>query len=304
MYFIHTETLELVKIDDPERYYGKYIILSHTWDEEEVLFGDLQESPYDKVVEDLQNRLATLESSLKGETSNNSRDEADSKKTSFALCRAKKKKGWSKIEACCKEASKYGISLVWIDTCCINKDSSAELSEAINSMFALYRDAKVCLAYLQDVSSGPTRLRRAMMPEISDARWFTRGWTLQELIAPNEVIFFDRDWNFIGTRSSLTMRIAAITGIHEAIFGERRLDRLFEFSVAVRLSWAADREVTRLEDRAYSLMGLFGVNMPIIYGEGERSAFLRLQQEIFNGTGDHSIFAWTADRYVLESQTF
>jgi hypothetical protein len=169
------------------------------------------------------------------------------------LRRAKQKKGWSKIEACCKEAAKYGVCLVWIDTCCINKDSSAELSEAINSMFQWYRDAKVCLAYLEDVIVDTARENG----QLSKARWFTRGWTLQELVAPQSVIFFSNNWGFIGTRSSLAEDIAEITGIDKTVFLENRLYDVLRFSVAVRFSWAANREVTRAEDRAYSLMGLF-----------------------------------------------
>lgn len=174
-------------------------------------------------------------------------------------------------------------------------------------MFAWYRDAKFCLAYLGDafiVEEGDGDRWRYYKKWIlslriigfNHARWFKRGWTLQERIAPKEVLFFDRNWEFIGTRTSLAHYIAEITRIDKSIFEENGLGRMAKFSVANRLSWAAKREVTREEDRAYSLMGLFGVNMPIIYGEGETSAFFRLQQEIFSATGDHSIFAWLAIR--------
>jgi hypothetical protein len=126
-----------------------------------------------------------------------------------------------------------------------------------------------------------------MAPKSSRSKWFTRGWTLQELLAPKTVVFFDQDWVDIGTKSSLAPLISAVTGIKD----------LFLFktaSVAQKMSWAAKRETTRVEDRAYCLMGLFEVNMPLLYGEGEK-AFLRLQLEILRTTDDESIFAWTED---------
>lgn len=172
-----------------------------------------------------------------------------------------------------------GYEYVWIDTCCIDKTSSAELSEAINSMFAWYQEAKVCYAYLFDVPDRPLKA----------SRWFTRGWTLQELIAPREVIFYDGNWRNLGDRTSLGPRISQCTRIPESILsGEKDLDT---FSTAQRMSWAAERQTTRVEDRAYCLMGLFGVNMPLIYGERE-AAFIRLQEEILRISEDHSLFAW------------
>lgn len=314
MYFLHTETLKLIRIDNLGRdIASKYAILSHTWGDEEVLFSDLQGSPYSEEIENLQDRIALLESYFlegkakssfqegqyswsqeAGEGSGGQERAETEKERNRRLRGAKRKKGWSKIEACCREATKYGVCLVWIDTCCIDKDSSAELSEAINSMFEWYRNAKVCLVYLEDVFVDDDRDRG----QLRKARWFTRGWTLQELIAPPVVIFFSKDWAFIGTGSSLAQDIAEITGIDQAVLGGDGTNALSMFSVANRLSWAAKRSVTRPEDRPYSLMGLFGVNMPIIYGEGERAAFFRLQQEIFQVTGDHSIFAW-AFWYVM-----
>ncbi|KAE8131019.1 ankyrin repeat-containing domain protein [Aspergillus pseudotamarii] len=188
-------------------------------------------------------------------------------------------KGYKKIEECCSMAHEMGYEYVWIDTCCIDKTSSAELSEAINSMFVWYQEARVCYAYLYDVPSTP----------FEESRWFTRGWTLQELIAPQVVIFFNRDWEQLGNKTSLGRRISQRTRIPESILsGEKDLDTC---STAQRMSWAAERQTTRVEDRAYCLMGLFGVNMPLIYGERE-SAFIRLQEEILRISEDHSLFAW------------
>jgi hypothetical protein len=199
---------------------------------------------------------------------------------------AETKRGWRKIAGACAEAAKLGIFYVWVDTCCIFKKSSAELSESINSMFAWYRDARICFAYMGDVGAGPDD------GAFDTSVWWTRGWTLQELIAPTEVMFFDQNWDFFDLRSSQARRIAKITGIAEVVLQGRNLEKLLDFSTAAIFSWAAKRETSRGEDRAYSLMGLFGVNMSMIYGEGEQAAFFRLQKEIFGVYADHSIFAW------------
>jgi ankyrin repeat protein len=188
-------------------------------------------------------------------------------------------KGYAKIKKCCSIARSRNIAWVWIDTCCIDKASSAELTEAINSMYRWYQQAKVCYVFLEDV---PARL----FPE---SRWFTRGWTLQELIAPDTVVFLNRDWAEIGTRDTLQREISECTGIPLTILSG--VDELGAFSVAQRMSWASRRQTSRIEDRAYSLLGIFGINMPLIYGEGIR-AFIRLQEEIIRTLEDYTIFAW------------
>ncbi|RDA83798.1 hypothetical protein CP532_4609 [Ophiocordyceps camponoti-leonardi (nom. inval.)] len=191
------------------------------------------------------------------------------------------KQGFKKIEGCCFRAKADNFRYVWVDTCCIDKTSSAELSEAINSMYRWYFNANRCYAYLADVSPSGIGVEKS--------EWFTRGWTLQELIAPSEVYFFDKDWTDLGTRTSLQQTISRCTGIPPFILsGEKGLKTM---SIAQRMSWAAKRETTRVEDRAYCLMGIFNINMPLMYGEGER-AFIRLQEEIMKMSNDHSLFAW------------
>jgi hypothetical protein len=190
--------------------------------------------------------------------------------------------GWKKILGCCELAIDDKLDWAWIDSCCIDKTSSAELSEAINSMFRWYRDAEICYAYLSDVS-GPLE-RANNMDAFRFSKWFTRGWTLQELLAPDELTFFDKDWQEIGTKEGLRDAISRVTGI-------KHLFNFEDASVAQKMSWAAKRETTRLEDQAYCLLGIFGVNMPLLYGEG-RSAFLRLQLEIMRISNDESLFAW------------
>ena len=203
------------------------------------------------------------------------------------LSKVVRKKGWVKVKHCCKEASRLGLRYVWIDTCCISQRSSSELHESINSMMAWYRDAKLCIAYLSDVIKGPG-------DQFTRSVWFERAWTLQELIAPKEVWFYQRDWCFIGLRSAMSDRISYITGIERSVLHPNGLQSLHNFSVANRFSWAAGRRASRPEDRAYSLLGIFGVNMPTLYGEGEAAAFYRLQIQILQAVPDYSILAWTS----------
>jgi hypothetical protein len=151
-------------------------------------------------------------------------------------------------------------------------------------MFSWYQNALVCYVYLSDVPSAGDAARGSAFQK---SAWFTRGWTLQELLAPETVIFFDQDWIEIGTKAALENELMSIT----------KIAHLFDFSeacIAQKMSWAAKRKTTRVEDEAYCLMGIFGVNMPILYGEGE-NAFLRLQQEIIKMSVDESIFAWRCD---------
>ncbi|KAM7213228.1 HET domain containing protein [Rhypophila decipiens] len=191
------------------------------------------------------------------------------------------KQGYKKIVETCRMARSAGIRYAWVDTCCIDKSSSAELSEAINSMYRWYKEAAVCYAYISDI---PHR-------SLQDSRWFTRGWTLQELIAPEEVEFYDSDWNHVGSKmdSKLLNQLSSITGIPKSVLDGQ--DSPFEYSVAYRMSWAASRQTTRVEDTAYCLLGIFGVHMPMIYGEGE-NAFRRLQEEIIKRVNDLTIFSW------------
>ena len=231
-----------------------YAILSHTWEQQEVLFGDIQ------------------------------RHTAESKTTA-----------WRKVQATCQQAMKDGIEYVWIDSCCIDKSSSAELSETINSMYAYYDKAAICYAYLADVPVDVDPNKRGSAFEHS--RWFRRGWTLQELLAPSEMVFFTRNWVDFGTKRTLCNALSRITRVDEEILMRQR--SLSSVSVARRMAWAAHRETTRPEDIAYCLMGIFSVNMPMLYGEGEK-AFIRLQEEIMRQSDDHSIFAWV-DRDVKPS---
>lgn len=195
---------------------------------------------------------------------------------------------YDKIRDSSREAVSHNLGYIWIDTCCIDKSSSAELSETINSMFRWYRDAAVCFAYLEDL---PIGRGAATKLELEGCRWFTRGWTLQELIAPDAVRFYDRGWNERGTKATLQDAVSRITGIRLEFLLGGNLSRLCSIPVAVRMSWASRRTTTRLEDMAYCLLGIFGVNMTLIYGEGA-NAFIRLQEEIIKRTNDLSILAW------------
>lgn len=197
--------------------------------------------------------------------------------------------GYSKIQRSCELAACHKYKFIWIDTCCIDKTSSAELSEAINSMFRWYREAEVCYAYLSDVPHG-RKNPEAMKSAFRNSRWFTRAWTLQELLAPEKVKFYDHEWCKIGDKSNLRELISSVTYIEDKFLAGVQISTA---SVAKRMSWASKREATRAEDWAYSLMGMFGVQMPMLYGEGGPNAFLRLQRKILKMSDDESIFAWT-----------
>ena len=225
-----------------------YAILSHTWNEEEVTHYDIA------------NRAE--------------------------LARVSKKRGYKKMIRFCEEAARQGFKWVWMDACCIDKTSSAELSEAINSMFVWYRDAVVCYVYLVDFIAWSDS---EFAVSGGRSRWFSRGWTLQELLAPENVVFYDHNWKDCGTKQSLAGIIANITGIDQRLLsGEAQIN---EYSVAQKMSWASLRQTTRVEDMAYSLLGIFEINMPLLYGEGLKS-FRRLQEEIIKSTTDQTIFAW------------
>lgn len=198
--------------------------------------------------------------------------------------RSRQKSGWSKIKEFCRKASKRGYEYAWVDTCCIDKTSSAEFAEAINSMFDWYRKADVCYVYLADYEHGAEPEEQLPFCE-----WFGRGWTLQELIAPDNVWFYDEEWTYIGSKDDLCDLISRITSIPVPVL--RGQEPHSDYSVAQRMSWAAYRETTRVEDTAYCLLGLFGINMPLLYGEREK-AFFRLQQEILKSIYDQTIFAW------------
>ncbi|KFY15483.1 hypothetical protein V492_01959 [Pseudogymnoascus sp. VKM F-4246] len=200
-------------------------------------------------------------------------------------------KGFGKIKHSCRLAHDNGIGYIWVDTCCIDKSSSAELTEAINSMFKWYSSSEICYAYLSDLNPEDRADEKEPSPQFAKSRWFTRGWTLQELIAPKIIEFYDRDWGFRGSKADLSGPISAITGIDSKVLHDS--STLFGIPVARRMSWAATRQTTRLEDMAYSLLGIFDVNMPMLYGEGEKS-FIRLQEEIVKDTNDLTLFAWQA----------
>lgn len=193
-----------------------------------------------------------------------------------------RKAGWQKIEFCREQAAIDNLQHFWIDTCCIDRANNAELSEAIISMFRWYQRAEKCYVYLSDVSirEHATNLfssMTAMEKLLVESRWFRRGWTLQELIAPASVEFFSRDGDRLGTKGSLEQSIHNITGI---AIGALRRQSLTEFTVEERFMWAEPRETRRQEDKAYALLGIFDVSMSQRYGEGKESAFRRLRAKI------------------------
>lgn len=255
MRLLDTDKLEVVLIRDDA--IPSYAILSHTWGDNEISLQDMI-------------------------SFNNSQ---------------RNSQAFKKIIDAAKLAASHGYRWIWIDTCCIDKTSSAELSEAINSMYRWYESASVCYAYIEDCSTGQQEAAsnseaRPDACTLQNARWATRGWTLQELIAPNVVQFYTKEWKFIGDKRdpSVCEALTTATGIEAGVLSGQIT--VAEVSVANRMKWAAKRSTTRPEDLAYCLMGLFGVNMPLLYGEGRDRAFIRLQEQILTITDDQSIFAW------------
>lgn len=254
MRLINTRSLELqlfVANRAPD-----YVILSHRWASEELLFEDI----------------------TKGRVSNPNHP-------------ARKKQGFSKVEGACALAARDGYDWIWIDSCCIDKSSSAELQEAINSMWNYYARSNICYVYMIDVIDSEAGWDQ----RFRTSQWFTRGWTLQELIAPAYVEFYAKDWSRIGTKLERHKEIADITKIDPDVLVQ--VEAIDSFNAAQKFSWAAHRQVTREEDEAYSLLGLFNVNMPMLYGEGREKSFIRLQEEIYNTTVDHTLFLFSHSQY-------
>lgn len=285
MRLLNASTHRLESYDDEQSVPGGYAILSHTWgsEDQEITFEDFKEF-----------RLHLGPSS-----SSSPPPPADIEAARGALPESKGP-GWAKIDGTCDKALEYGYSYVWIDTFCIDKSSSAELQESINSMFRWYEKAAVCFAYLADVSL-PDGADEAGS-EFRCSKWFTRGWTLQELLAPSSLDFFDGSWRKIGVKSELSTVIQEVTGIDAqyiiglpASAGLSVYQCLSRASVAERMSWAARRRTTRPEDLAYCLLGIFDIHIPMLYGEGLH-AFKRLQEEIMKMTDDTSLFAWGLGR--------
>jgi hypothetical protein len=181
------------------------------------------------------------------------------------------KRGYEKLRFCGRQATTDALKYFWVDTCCIDKSSSAELSEAINSMYRWYKAAAKCYVYLSDISVDRKQF-------FKNSRWFTRGWTLQELIAPESVEFFSVEGERLGDKTSLLQDIHNATGISSEVLQQTK--SLSQISIEDKMSWAKARGTKRPEDRGYCLLGLFDVHMPLIYGEGQNNAFTRLEQEI------------------------
>ncbi|KAI1090388.1 HET-domain-containing protein [Rostrohypoxylon terebratum] len=263
MRLINTKTLFVESFDDSQIPKCPYAILSHMWGSEEVLFHEVQD------------RQADIEG----------------------------KAGWRKMAKFCAIARKHGFDYAWIDTCCIDKRYSAELSEAINSMYQYYYNSTVCFIYLEDVRiytedsdnmvTAVQKTRDQIIASVCASRWHTRGWTLQEFVTPRKRRYFATDWSEIEDGTDLLDALAKCTGIDETLLENR--DLLRTFCVGERMKWASKRQTTRPEDVVYSLMGLFNVHMPVMYGEGTEMAFKKFQREIMQSSFDMTIFAWRAE---------
>ena len=249
MRLLNTKTLEFDEFFESE--IPKYLILSHRWQGKETT-------------------LQAFEAS---------------KRLPLSECTP----GVAKIRKLCEMAVAADYEWCWADTCCIDKTSSSELTEAINSMWTWYAEADACYVYMPDVKKSDDTELETMLGR---STWFTRGWTLQEMLAPKRQQFFDGGWSLIGSRDDLDLEkaLSSITGIDSKFFGN--LEMIMSASICERFRWVSLRSTSRSEDLSYCMLGIFGVNMPLLYGEGHR-AFLRLQSEILKVTDDETIFAWT-----------
>lgn len=299
MRLINTSTHKLQEFFDNGR--PPYAILSHTWSCEEISYQQWQR--------DIWSRWPDSDDFLHVAVAPEVVD------------RMKTKAGFQKIVDFCRLCKERGYSWAWVDTIAIDKSSSAELSEAINSMFNWYEQSSLCVVHLSDVTcqegfhqsvqgsavlSGEHRrenlFNRFERIGFPSSRWFTRGWTFQELLAPAAMLFYDSAWTELADRNDLCDVLVRLTGIPKWILwsSEERLRRreesisskLSRISIAQKMSWAAHRTTTRSEDIAYCLLGIFDINMPLLYGEGGAKAFKRLQEEIIKKSTDQSIFAW------------
>lgn len=265
MRLLHTRTLELQWFNKPP----EYAILSHRWSDNELTFEANAKSP-------ICNRKS----------------------------HARSLPGFSKVQGTCALAARDGFDWVWIDSFCIDKSSSAELQESINSMFNWYAEAQLCYVYLSDVPDEAAGWSEAF----GKSQWYTRGWTLQELVAPHTLEFYAADWSLIGSKSERYREIAEITGIATRALTTPWYKIKHEFVAAEKLSWAAHRQTSRGEDQSYSLLGLFDINIPMLYGEGRQKAFQRLQLAIYDRDSDQSLFLykpgpWLSGKSLLSDAT-
>ncbi len=270
MWLLSTDRAELKRFSAPEAVEEGYATLSHTWKHEG------EDGPDEQSFQEVQE----ITKQCKSENTN-PRDFVS-----------------EKIRRCCELAESHGYKWVWIDTCCIDMTSSAELSEAINSMFRYYSLAAICYGYLRDVSTvafshedlaKECNYGHPRYAEFHMSIWFQRGWTLQELIAPRLFVFLSSSWEVIGAKADLAELLEYFFRIPAAVL--RLHVNHTKFSIAQRMSWFQRRRTTRPEDEAYCLLGLFDICMPPLYGEG-RNAFRRLQEEILKQSPDTTLFAW------------
>ncbi|KXJ95638.1 hypothetical protein Micbo1qcDRAFT_171969 [Microdochium bolleyi] len=259
MRLLHFESDKLVLTNFTGKPIPAYAILSHRWTSEEVLFDNVKRGNFKE-------------------------DSA----------------GWRKIKFCAEKAAADGLKFFWCDTCCINKWDMAELARSVNSMFKYYRDAAKCYVYLQDTQAttsvpAASQLATSIDQKFRQNEWFKRGWTLQELVAPSSVEFFNEEGERLGDRSSYRQTIHEITGIPLGALG----GDLDKFSRENRLKWAEGRVTTEPEDGAYCLLGILGVQMPLTYGEGREKAFARLHRELEADTNAPCLIPFSRKDYTI-----
>ncbi len=301
---LDVNTFGIVLSEDFEDKYDKkvpYAIVSHRWTKFERKFRHFQD-PFSDTTAEISERLL--------DPTSIDYDEHP---------------GYAKIAKACQLARDDDIPYVWLDTCCINKfprdedpePDENETAQAISSMFRWYEEAVVCYAFLHDVSKDEHLYRPGSSKEIKKSsaayrcrigafgksEWFERGWTLQELLAPRRLEFYDHYWKPLGTKKSKWSSISEVTGIQGEYIRQKK--PLSEACIAVKMSWGASRDTGRKEDMAYCMLGIFGVSMEVRYGAAEEeNAFMRLQETLVQTFPDESIFAWLIDNEGVDTQHY
>src|SRR5690242_2942052 len=256
MRLLHVDTLgKLVLTDFRSKPIPPYAILSHRWGESEILIEDILHGNYEE-----------------------------------------KEESYCKLRFCTEQAARDGLQYSWIDTCCIDRWDNNERSKAINSMFQWYQNAARCYVFLSDVSLSAvvgTVARSDWEASFRKSEWFTRGWTLQELIAPVSVEFFSREEQRIGDKASLDQLLHDVTDIPLAALRNCPLD---QFSTSERRRWVETRRTTEDEDIVYCLLGVLGLSIPTTYGEGMENALRRLQAEVEGADSAPSIIPFARNQ--------
>lgn len=284
MRFLNTETYELIESDRAPGN-GQYAILSHTW-----LTNTTSEVTYD----DMKDHFQELKDHFEGPRDGQRKEKRKESKHGWQA--EGKRAGWQKLTSFCNFAAQYKYDWAWMDTCCINKNNEREVETSVHGMFEFYENSQVCYAYLADVDYSANKDQQKSA--LKQSRWFTRGWTLQELLAPRTLCFLSKEWKMLVWRNTLTdlPDLHNLVRSNPAGWIRLRSDKdgtFVPFGLASRLSWSSERQTTEVEDQAYAICGLFDIKMRVRYNEGpSKFTFFRFQRALVAKYKDLSLLAW------------